>query len=329
MNTAALLRTGVMILLFIPQSAGAWGFYAHRLINRMAVFALPPEMIGFYKKHIEYLCEHAVDPDKRSRGVEGEDKKHYIDLDRYGNMADSLPVHWNEAQAMIHPDTLEEHGINPWWIGRMMFSLTEAFRSMNAADILYVSANLGHYTGDACTPLHTTRWYDGKTIQQKGIHAFWETRVPELFANGYRFLTGRAVYIEDPSAFAWMMVRKSHAAVDTIFRVTEQLAATFPPDKMYSYEDKGGIVRKQFSREYTLEFNRLTSEMVQKQLITAVHAVASLWYTAWVNAGQPDLSLADDRSFIAGQARQKRETEKMWRTGKVKHRKNPEETEKP
>ena len=29
----------------------------------MAVFTLPPEMIKFYKKNIEYITEHAVDPE--------------------------------------------------------------------------------------------------------------------------------------------------------------------------------------------------------------------------------------------------------------------------
>jgi hypothetical protein len=41
-----------------------WGFFAHRLINRVAVYTLPTEMIGWFKPQIDYLSEHAVDPDK-------------------------------------------------------------------------------------------------------------------------------------------------------------------------------------------------------------------------------------------------------------------------
>src|SRR5690606_11742694 len=47
------------------------------------VFTLPPEMIKFYKKNIEYITEHAVDPDKRRYAVEGEAPRHYIDIDHY------------------------------------------------------------------------------------------------------------------------------------------------------------------------------------------------------------------------------------------------------
>ena len=61
----------------------SWGFYGHKKINRMAVFTLPPEMIGFYKKNIEYITEHAVDPDKRRYSTEGEAARHYIDIDHY------------------------------------------------------------------------------------------------------------------------------------------------------------------------------------------------------------------------------------------------------
>jgi len=69
-----------------------WGFFGHKKINRMAVFTLPQEMIGFYKKHIEYVTEHSIDPDKRRYNTEYEAIRHYIDLDNFGVMPfDGLP----------------------------------------------------------------------------------------------------------------------------------------------------------------------------------------------------------------------------------------------
>ena len=73
------MKTGIQFFLFVlllallfrtegtnlSKQAQAWGFYGHKRINRMAVFTLPPEMIGFFKKHIEFVSEHSVDPDKR------------------------------------------------------------------------------------------------------------------------------------------------------------------------------------------------------------------------------------------------------------------------
>ncbi|MEK7225125.1 MAG: S1/P1 Nuclease, partial [Bacteroidota bacterium] len=60
-----------------------WGFYAHKKINYYAVFLLPPEMMVLYKPNIDFISEHAVDPDMRRYAVPEEGPRHYIDLDRY------------------------------------------------------------------------------------------------------------------------------------------------------------------------------------------------------------------------------------------------------
>ena len=79
--------TTLFLVLFLFQSAHLnleWGFFGHRLINRMAVFTLPPGMMIFYKKNIEYVSDHAVDPDKRRYATKHEAVRHYIDLDIWG-----------------------------------------------------------------------------------------------------------------------------------------------------------------------------------------------------------------------------------------------------
>jgi hypothetical protein len=70
----------MMTLGFSGIKASAWGFYSHMLINRMAVYLLPPEMMVLFKPNIEFLAEHAVDPDKRRYAVNGEAPRHYIAL---------------------------------------------------------------------------------------------------------------------------------------------------------------------------------------------------------------------------------------------------------
>ena len=63
---------------------GGWGFFGHKKINRVAVFTIPDsELFQFYKKNIDYLTEHAVDPDKRRYSVKVEAEKHFIDIDDY------------------------------------------------------------------------------------------------------------------------------------------------------------------------------------------------------------------------------------------------------
>ena len=78
-------------------------------------------------------------------------------------------------------------------------------------------------------------------------------------------------------------------AIDTIFAVEEHLRENFPDDRKFSYTQKGQLTEKNYSAEYSLEFDRLTNNMVERKLRTAIAAVGSFWYTAWVNAGQPNL----------------------------------------
>ncbi|MCK9612119.1 MAG: zinc dependent phospholipase C family protein [Bacteroidales bacterium] len=322
---ALLIISLLFVSFFIKKEAYSFGFYAHKKINRMAVFCLPPDMINFFKKHIEYLSEHAIDPDKRSRAVPGEDIKHYIDIDHYGeNPFDSVPHYWKDAVKKYTEDTLKEYGINPWWINNMLFSLTQAFKDEDLDRILYLASNFGHYIADACTPLHTSQWYDGKSFEQKGIHAFWETRIPELFADTYNYLVGKATYVEKPTEFAWLLVKESHYAVDTIFSMDNHLRSHFPEDKKYVFEEKGNTMSRQFSREYTLEFVKLTHNMVERRMQRAVFAVASLWYTAWVNAGQPDLSRLENKEISKKHKKELKANEKLWKTGKPVGRPNPE-----
>ena len=66
----------------------------------MAVFTLPSELMGFYKKHLDFITEEAVAPDKRRYASKFEAVRHYIDLDHWGEAPfDSLPRNWLDALA--------------------------------------------------------------------------------------------------------------------------------------------------------------------------------------------------------------------------------------
>ena len=218
------------------QPAYSWGFFAHKKINRMAVFTLPAGMIGFYKQHIEYISEHAVDPDRRRYANEDEAPRHYIDIDHYGKYPfDSVPQWWKKAVAKYSEDTLKAYGIVPWHIEKMVYRLTEAFKEENMDLILHYSADLGHYIADAHVPLHTTENYNGQLTNQKGIHGFWESRIPEMKSEGYDYWIGRAKYIGKPLEKAWDVVKASHAAVDSVLKFEANLNAEYSPDKKYSF----------------------------------------------------------------------------------------------
>ena len=283
----------IFLMLFLKQeSAIAWGFYAHARINYYAVFLLPPEMAVYYKKHLPFLEEHATDPDKRRYMVPEEGPRHYIDLDRYGSYPFSeLPRKYDDAVNKFGEDSLKTHGMVPWQINIMLHRLTKAFREKNWSAVLKNSAEIGHYISDAHVPLHTSSNHNGQKTNQKGIHGFWESRVPELLAEtNFDFFMGKAVYIKNPEEFIWERVLESAAAVDSVLLFEKKLTEDVPSYAKYSYEERKGILIKQYASGFTINYNKMLDDMVEKRMRTSIFSVASFWYTAWVNAGQPDLS---------------------------------------
>jgi len=267
-----------------------WGFFVHKRVNKYAVFTLPEDLIGFYKKNIEYIEEHAVDADKRRYAVKEEAPRHYIDIDHYGeNPFEEMPRKWEDAVEKYSEDTLNAYGIVPWHIQKVYTRLVYAFIEKNTDKILKYSADLGHYVADAHVPLHTTVNYNGQLTGQKGIHAFWESRLPELFSEEYDYLVGTARYKYSVLDFVWETVETSHNALDSVLGFDKILSETYPSDKQYSYEKRGTKTINVRSEEYSSAYHEMLSGMVERRMRTTIISIGSLWYSAWVDAGQPIL----------------------------------------
>lgn len=319
MHKGWLIALGLCLATGVYERASAWGFYAHRLINRSAVYLLPPEMMVLYKPNIEYLAEHAVDPDKRRYALVGEAPRHYIDLDKYGTYPyNDLPRNWDSAVAKYSEDTLMAHGIVPWWTQIMLYRLTDAFKAKNQKRILQLSAEIGHYIADAHVPLHACSNYNGQQTDQVGIHAFWESRIPELFAEQeFDFFIGKAGYIERPGDFIWNRVLESALASDSVLKTEAVLSQRFSPDKKYAYEERLGRVVRQYSTAYSRAYSDLLNGMVERRMRQTIFSVASFWYTAWVNAGQPDLRQLNNREMTEEELKEYDELNRQWQKGQA------------
>lgn len=288
--------------------ATGWGFSAHRRIQEAAIHALPPALHGFYKSHQAWLVAHAVDADLRKHTVEGEDVKHYIDLDRYHNNLDSLqdlfPMSWRASLEKWGEEEVRENGIGPWnavWTYR---KLVDAFAALDSAGILRHSADLGHYVGDLNVPLHTTENYNGQLTRQDGIHGLWETQVPEMEMDRYSLQVEKPVIERNVEAAIWQMVFRSHAAVDSVLEAERMLTEAWGERASHAYVERGRTLQKLRSPEFAQAFSERLDGQVERQMQHSVHAIATLWWSAWVEAGEPDLAPIE--------ARTERDTMNFW-----------------
>lgn len=324
------------VILFISAGislAFAWGQWGHKHISRAAVFALPAPMQIFFYNHIDFITEGAVVPDLRRAilGDKNEPARHFIDVEDFKIPIISFPQTSKEAYEKYDSAFLNRSGYLPWYIENLTGKLTAAFKKRNKSEILFIATDLSHYIADANQPLHTTSNYNGQLTHQKGVHSLWESRLPEMFANTYHFKTDPAKYIEDIPAETWKIIARSHALVDTILEKDKEVRSHFTEDNMYKKDSSGKLIlfynSPVFSDEYAREFNTALDGMIQKQLSRSIYDVACFWYTAWVNAGSPNLTSLDDPHLMKQNKKNYRLELKAWKKGKILNLSNekPEE----
>ncbi len=210
--------------------------------------------------------------------------------------ASALDVYFNitafnqKYKDLIVEEHFSEYGILPYHLVQNQSDLTWAFKNGEFDKVLRLSADFGHYIGDAHVPLHTTENYNGQMSNQIGIHAFWESRIPELFAETeYDFFAGKAEYIADKTKHYWDIVLESHSYLADVLTLEKKLSETFPSDQQYCYDERSGNTIRIQCPEYAKAYESAMLGMVEDRWTKSIKAIGDAWYTAWVDAGQPNI----------------------------------------
>ena len=313
----------ITLLLLAPLLV-SWGTFGHEHINRAAVLILPDSMQTFFFNHVDFITQESTVPDLRKYTLndKAENPRHYIDLENFKPQPEQL-LTLADAQKKYDAGFLQQNGILPWYIVEVMEKLTRAFREGRKTEILFLSADLAHYLGDAHMPLHTSANHDGQLTNQRGIHALWESRIPELFGEGYNLHSdGRVRYIPDVRAETWRIMYQTHALVDTLLGTERAVRREFDAKRVYQTDSSGTVVKNRFNQTffsvaYARQYHQRLNGMVEVQMRTAARTTADYWYTAWVNAGRPDLSKLDPEALTKRNRKALKQEKKMWTRGKL------------
>ncbi len=280
----------LLCCLIVYQQAYAyipWGFYAHKKINKQAIFTLPSPLIGLYKRHISEVERFAVLPDQRRHSLDQEAARHYIDLDRY-NKEHIKYMTWENATNYYSDDSLQKHGIVPWNILSYYKQLKYAFIEKDTMRIIKLSAELGHYVADAHVPLHTTSNYDGQQTNQVGIHSFWESKIPEQIQDQLDDWSGPAEYIPNVLRAAWDWIFESHSLLANVFTGEKLINERMPDSKKYRHGQKGLNLEKMYTEQYIEAYHKQLDNQVERRYQASIKHIGNLWYSAWLEAGEPD-----------------------------------------
>ena len=278
----------ILVVMFITCS---WGFLVHRTTHQLAVYELPNNLQQFFFKNMDYLVYNSVRADLRRSKDPTESPKHFIDAEVFGDSAVyKMPLNWNDAVAKYSEDTLLKYGYVPYHVMYMKNKLTEAFKTGNKDSILFYAADLGHYIEDANVPLHTSENYDGQLTNQKGLHALWESVVPEIEINNYNLSsTHKATYLQHPEEAIWNAVRNANNLLNDVFGKEKEVSENFTDATKYRIQNRNGKQVKYYTSDFAKAYAAALKNTINEQLIKSANLVADFWYTAWIDAGKPNL----------------------------------------
>ncbi len=285
----------IVLVLFQPESAVAWGNEGHTYVNRVAAEKIPASMPRFLRRAVVEIAYLGPEPDRWRSPTEfalknAQEPDHFIDLERV-DWLDPLPrgryefyrkLYEKRAATADHADDyLPEHvGLQPYITMEIYGRLKAAFREYRKLKgdhqptasveqaIIFYAGWLGHYVGDGAQPLHTTIRYNGWVgTNPKGyttmhdIHSQFETAYvgANITAKNFAGFVHAPERVDDPFAGYLAYLRESNALVENVYAI----------EKAGGFRDKGSLEAFEFTTH---------------RLAAGSQMLLNLWYTAWLES---------------------------------------------
>jgi len=260
-------------------SARGWSGVQHVQIARAAARDLPAEMAGF-REFARPMAFPSIFPDLWKLSDPDEAPRHYFEPDRLPAGFDLAALHPDrqtafDTQIPVAPAVI---GVAPWTVTDLMNEMTESMRTNDWMPAARCGAALSHYLADLHMPLHCTRNYNGQESGQLGVHSRIESDMTKAFFHYRDIRPAPAVYLENPFGAMLGWIADSYAAAPK-FLHADRVAARLAHGRTDS-------------ETYYLKLWELTGPVVKERISTAAGNLASVWYTAWVDAGRPPVPAA-------------------------------------
>jgi hypothetical protein len=290
----------LLSLLAVPPSFG-WGDVGHKMINRLAMEALPADVPAFLKTpeavaEVEYL---GPEPDRWRSPAEPElnaaqAPDHFIDFE-YADIIGTLPRRRYDyiaaltAAEITHPDKAAE--LQPSRVGFQPYITSEVWERLKAAmrqyrdlsakhedtrpveaAILFYAGWLGHYVGDGSQPMHVSINYNGWVLKnnpngyttERGIHEKFESTFvnANIKPSDVQPIVPAVKPIGDEWDAYMVYLRHSQSLVEQLYQI----------DKRKGFDGAGTPEGKQFTIE---------------RLASGAGMLRDLIYSAWVESAKP------------------------------------------
>ena len=241
---------------------------AHRVVVEEAIDVLPKQLKNFYKDHRMEIPSQALEPTFPVRGPERR-----FQLDRLLPFPfKGLPRSEKALEAKFGGEATQI-GRLPWLIHDCYDRLLEAFRAQDKSQILLISDEMAGYIVDLNSPSNLTKNRDGQETGQHGLWLRLTERLPQAMGKKLKLRSDAANYLDKPDEYVFSVILESYVWNDNIL-----------------YLDALAKRGKQGYTEYYFDdFARRAGPILAERLSHAAEDTASYWYTAWTDAGRPEM----------------------------------------
>jgi hypothetical protein len=282
----------LILLILLPVPASAWGEKGHLMINRLALEAAGSRVPEFMNAAREQIIYNAYEPDRwREEGrtsamntVQAAD--HFFDSEYWGSIATIDPDRYTFMEKVAQKKIeLVKIGYAPYAIQENYGKLVNAFRFWRNAktpearesargNAVYIAGVLGHYVGDGSQPMHMSIHYNG-----------WADDRP----NPKNYTKDRTLHSRYETAYVNEAV--DIASVRTKVQPPQRLGNVWDSIKQYLAQGFADL-EPMYELEKTGEFNPKAprakgTDFISTELARGASMLGSLWYTAWLESGEP------------------------------------------
>jgi hypothetical protein len=265
----------------------SWGTAGHRIINQHAPSSFPSGLIFLQASWAQILPDNASVADERKQWDNSESAKHYIDIDNYNDflLHGKIPMSEDSVLNIYGISFVLNHGILPWATLAAFDSVKACFHRNNFDKASLFAADLGHYVADGHMPLHITKNYDGQATGQDGVHSRYESRMISSYGSSLVYTDDTAMYISNVTSYIFTYLYHNYKYIDSVL-LADQHAQS--------------LAGNTNSTEYYQELWNRSGAFTTGLFKHASYSLASLIYTAWVEAGSPDgiARLSTDPSIL-------------------------------
>jgi hypothetical protein len=247
--------------------AMSWGPEGHREIGEKAIESLRDPLKDFFEDREDTLYELLDD------AAQSQEAAHFF-LERYDEFPFyDVPATRELALRRFSEEQIAENGDALWRLLEAYDDLVQVFEEADWDLVLERACDVAWLVGEVGVPPNTSAAGDGQATQQDGLARRFDTQLIEIFADKLRVRNSAGVYLDRPHEFIRSLPLKAYIWVDNIAFI----------DAM----SRRGVAG--YDRYYMDGMWNELGGLVGALMTDAARDTASLWYTAWVEAGRPEV----------------------------------------